>query len=129
MNLVGTGTSYTWTNNTPAIGLNASGLGNLSAFTAVNTGSAPVVAQVVFTPLYEGGGVTCPGTTQDMTFTVNPTPTMAAPAAQVVCNTTNTAAVNFSGSATSYSWSNALPSIGLPAAGAGNISSFSAINN
>jgi hypothetical protein len=129
VNLVGTGTSYTWTNNTASIGLTATGTGNIPSFTAVNNTSSPVIAQVVFTPLYEGGGLTCPGTTQSMTFTVNPTPSMTAPVAQVVCNTGMTSAVNFSGTGTSYTWTNSLPSIGLVGTGSGNISSFSALNS
>ena len=90
VNLIGTGTSYSWVNNTPSIGLNATGNGNISPFTAVNASSTPVTAQVIFTPLYTGSGVSCTGPTQSMIFTINPTPTMTAPAAQVVCNATST---------------------------------------
>jgi gliding motility-associated-like protein len=128
VNLVGTATSYTWTNNTTAIGLNASGQGNIPVFTASNNTNTPVVAQVVFTPIYTGGGVSCPGTTQNMTFTVNPTPSVTAPSTQVVCDNSLTSAVNFSGTATSYTWTNSLPSIGLLGNGTGNIASFTALN-
>ena len=34
----GTGTSYTWVNDTTSIGLGASGSGDIAAFAAVNTG-------------------------------------------------------------------------------------------
>jgi len=46
----GTGNTYTWTNDTPTIGLPASGTGNISAFTAVNNGSTPITATVTVTP-------------------------------------------------------------------------------
>ena len=39
-------TTYTWTNNNEAIGLAASGNGNIAAFTATNTGTAPVTATI-----------------------------------------------------------------------------------
>ena len=128
VNLIGTGTSYSWINNAPSIGLNATGIGNISPFTAVNLGSTPISAQVIFTPLFEGSNITCPGPNQTMLFTVNPTPIMTDPSDQVVCDGSSTQTVNFVGSATSYSWINALPSIGLGASGLGNISSFSSIN-
>ncbi|WP_183579965.1 gliding motility-associated C-terminal domain-containing protein [Mucilaginibacter sp. X5P1] len=47
----GTSNSYTWVNNTPDIGLPASGVGNISAFTAVNNTKIPVVATLKVTPV------------------------------------------------------------------------------
>jgi hypothetical protein len=44
------GTVFNWVNNTPSIGLAASGTGNIGAFTATNTTNAPVVATVTVTP-------------------------------------------------------------------------------
>ncbi len=44
------GCSYTWTNSNPAIGLPASGTGDIPAFTAVNTGSTPITATITATP-------------------------------------------------------------------------------
>src|SRR5439155_282868 len=41
---------YNWTNNTPSIGLAASGSGNITAFTATNGGTAPVTATITVTP-------------------------------------------------------------------------------
>ncbi|WDF79208.1 beta-propeller fold lactonase family protein [Mucilaginibacter sp. KACC 22773] len=54
VNFSGTGNTFTWTNNTPGIGLPASGTGNIPAFTAVNTGSAPVTATITVTPASAG---------------------------------------------------------------------------
>ena len=46
----GPGNAFTWTNDTPSIGLAASGSGsNIPTFTAINTGSAPVTATITVT--------------------------------------------------------------------------------
>jgi len=128
VNFSGTGMSYTWTNNTPGIGLAASGIGNINPFTAINTSLSPLNAQVVVTPNSTGNGLTCSGVSQDLIFTINPTPGLIDPTDQVVCNGTATAATVFSGNGTSYSWTNSNPAIGLTASGLGNIPSFTAIN-
>jgi hypothetical protein len=121
-----TGTTFNWTNNTPSIGLAASGSGNIASFNAVNIGTTPVVATITVTPTANG----CPGTPQTFTITVNPTPTVADPADQIVCNGTPTAAVTFTGAVagTTFNWTNNTPSIGLAASGSGNIASFNAVN-
>ncbi len=49
------GTSYTWTNNTPSIGLAASGTGDIASFTATNTGATPVIATITVTPVVGSG--------------------------------------------------------------------------
>lgn len=124
------GTVYNWTNNTTSIGLGASGTGNIAAFNAVNTGSAPVTATITVTPSYTNGATTCTGTPTIFTITVNPTPTVNAVANQTVCNGANTAAINFSGAVagTVYNWTNNTTSIGLGASGTGNIAAFPATN-
>ena len=48
----GTGSSFTWVNNTPGIGLPASGTGNISPFTAINKTGSPIVAQITVTPSF-----------------------------------------------------------------------------
>src|ERR1700679_1861897 len=45
------GCGYNWTNSNPAIGLAASGTGNIPAFTAVNTGTTPITATITATPV------------------------------------------------------------------------------
>jgi gliding motility-associated-like protein len=51
VNFTGTGKVFNWTNDTPAIGLAASGTGDIPAFTAVNTGSSPVTATITVVPV------------------------------------------------------------------------------
>ena len=126
------GTTYLWTNNTPSIGLIASGTGNIAAFTAVNTGTSPVTATITVTPRYTNGSVNCDGTPTSFTITVNPSAQVNAVSNQVVCNEYNTASITFgtnnTGGITNYSWTNNTPSIGLAASGTGNIAAFAAVN-
>ncbi len=63
-------TTFNWTNDTPSIGLAASGSGNIPSFTSVNTGSTPIIATITVTPMVNG----CSGTSIQFTITVNPTP-------------------------------------------------------
>ncbi|MBK7095713.1 MAG: lamin tail domain-containing protein [Saprospiraceae bacterium] len=65
-----TGVTYTWTNNNANIGLGANGTGNISAFTAMNTTSATIIATITVTP----STTFCTGTPQTFTITVNPKP-------------------------------------------------------
>ena len=123
---------YNWTNNTPSIGLAASGTGDIASFTATNATNAPVTATITVTPAYTNGGVTCIGTPITFTITVNPTATVNPVANQVVCNNAATAAVNFTSPTTGgtivYNWTNNDPFIGLGVSGTGNIAIFTAIN-
>jgi len=64
-----TGTTFTWTNSNTAIGLGASGTGNIPTFTAANTGSAPITGTITVTPVNG-----CNGTPATFTITVYPPP-------------------------------------------------------
>lgn len=128
INFTGTATSYSWTNSLTSIGLLASGTGNIPSFNAVNNTNAPVVSTLVVQPIFTGANLNCPGVSQTFTITVNPTPTMGPLTNQVLCNGSSTAAINFTGTATSYSWTNNTPTIGLAASGTGNIGAFSVVN-
>ena len=120
------GTTFVWTNDTPAIGLAATGNDSVPIFTALNSGNSPLVATITLTPTANG----CPGAPAIFTITVNPTPTVNQPSNQNICHGFQTTAVNFTGNipTTTYNWSNDNPSIGLASSGKGNISPFTAIN-
>jgi len=94
------GITYNWTNNTPSIGLPASGTGNIPSFTARNSGSSPITATITVTPVANG----CPGLPKTFTITVNPTPVITIIPAY--CTPTGsvelTAISNVSG--TTWSW-------------------------
>jgi hypothetical protein len=57
------GTTFNWTNNTPSIGLAASGTGNIASFNGTNLTNAPVTATITVTP------VTTPTGTVTFNFT------------------------------------------------------------
>jgi gliding motility-associated-like protein len=124
--------TYSWTNNNVTIGLAGSGTGDIASFTAVNTGTTPVIATITVTPTFTNGSVDCTGTSKTFTITVNPTAEVNPITSQVVCGGDSTTAVAFStvnsGGTTTYSWTNNNTSIGLSASGNGNITSFTAVN-
>ncbi|MBL7701932.1 MAG: proprotein convertase P-domain-containing protein, partial [Ferruginibacter sp.] len=64
------GAIFNWTNNTPAIGLAASGTGNIPSFIAQNPGATPLTATITVTPSVPIGGGPCAGSAPQ-TFTNN----------------------------------------------------------
>ena len=72
-------TTYSWTNSNTAIGLVASGTGNISSFTATNTSTAPITATITVTPTFTNGNVSCSGLSKSFTITVNPTAQVTQP--------------------------------------------------
>ncbi|MDP1548393.1 MAG: T9SS type A sorting domain-containing protein, partial [Anaerolineales bacterium] len=129
----GGNTTYAWTNDMPGIGLASAGTGNIDAFTAVNTGSAPVVATITVTPTFEKKSVSCEGISKTFTITVNPTGQVNASASQTVCKGALTTAVVFTtnntGGTTLYTWTNNAAGIGLAVNGSGSIPAFIATNS
>ena len=121
-----TGTTFTWTNDNTAIGLPASGNGNIPSFTATNATNAVISATITVTPTAAG----CPGPPETFTINVRPTASVVQPPDQILCNGAATNAVIMSGSLplTLFTWTNDNTSIGLAAGGNGNIPSFNAVN-
>jgi len=68
----GTGTTYDWTNDNTAIGLAASGTGDIAAFTTTNTTTSAITATITVTPKMGA----CTGTAETFTITVNPLPSI-----------------------------------------------------
>jgi uncharacterized protein YjdB len=99
------GVSYTWDN----------GVANGLPFTPINTTTYTVTGT-------DANG--CQGTDQ-VTVTVNASPTVNAINSQTLCAGASASAVTFSGTAgATYAWVNSNPSIGLSASGSGNIAGF-----
>ncbi|HEY0108094.1 MAG TPA: PKD-like domain-containing protein, partial [Fibrella sp.] len=119
-------TTYTWTGDmtTSVTGISTPSSGNITG-SLTNSTNAPVTVTFTVTPSSAG----CTGTAATATVTVNPTPDVAQPTNQVVCNG-EPVAVPFSGATanTTYSWTSSGASIGLAATGTGNIGSFMATN-
>ena len=65
-------TSYIWTNNTPSIGLGASGSGDIPELIVNNSSATPIVGIITVTPIFTNGGVSCVGPSINFTITVNP---------------------------------------------------------
>ena len=52
INLTGAGTNtFLWNNNNTSIGLAANGIGDITSFTALNTGTTPITATITATPV------------------------------------------------------------------------------
>jgi len=121
------GGTFSWSNSNTAIGLGASGSGNIPAFTATNTGSTPITATISVTATVNN----CQGTPSTYTITVNPTPTVTIPANITVCNFATVPSANFVSTPAggTFGWTNSNTSIGLPGSGSGNIPTFTATNS
>jgi gliding motility-associated-like protein len=120
-----TGATFNWSNNNTATGLGASGTGDIASFVGTNSTTGPLTSTVTVTPSANG----CNGTPVTFTITVNVTPTMTTPTSQTICAGQQSTAVTFSGTATTYSWSNSNTAIGLGATGTGNIAAFTTSNS
>jgi len=109
-------TTFSWTNDNPAIGLPASGTGHINYVSPKVPG--PQTATITVTPQFTDG-ITCPGDPVTFQITLNgssvddPPDITVCPGAPV--------SVAFSGNAASYSWTNSNTAIGLAAAGSGDI--------
>jgi len=123
---VGTGTTFTWTNDNITIGLTGNGTGNVPSFTASNTGAAPISAHITVTPTANA----CIGTSLTYQITVNPTPAVFSIANQTYCNTVGVPVTPVAGpvAGSSYSWVNSNSAVGLGNSGSGNIPAFTATN-
>lgn len=100
INFTGTATSYNWINNTPSIGLAASGTGNIVSFTALNPAAVPVNATVTVTPVTGA----CSGTPINFTLTVNPSPVVVVTPNAICGGPCNSMTAGGSG-ADIYAWS------------------------
>jgi gliding motility-associated-like protein len=69
INFTGTAEQYTWTNSAPAIGLAASGTGNIGAFTAINTSDKRITATITVVPVNSSG---CQGASVSFSINVDP---------------------------------------------------------
>lgn len=94
------GTTYNWTNDNTAIGLGASGSGNINAFTAMNSGTNASIATITVTPVANG----CSTMSANFKITVNSIPVAISNSNSPVCigSAINLSAQTVSGA--TYSW-------------------------
>ncbi|HRI62217.1 MAG TPA: hypothetical protein PK228_20895, partial [Saprospiraceae bacterium] len=113
----GSGWTYNWLNSNPAIGLPASGTGDLD-FIATNLGNTPLVAEMILYP-FQG---TCGGSPESWLIFVMPVPFINPPADVSVCAGAFVSLPAFTGTNNAnFQWTNSNPAIGLSASGSGNI--------
>jgi gliding motility-associated-like protein len=121
------GSTFDWTNSNTAIGLAASGTGNIPPFATTNTGTLPITAIISVTSTINN----CTSTPTTYNITVNPLPTVEIPANMVVCNGATVPSTIFSSltPGATFAWTNSDTTIGLSASGTGNIPVFTASNS
>ena len=105
-------TTYNWVNDNTAIGLAANGTGDISSFTATSSAVAPIVGNITVTPVYENNDVSCTGTTETFTITVNPSPLVNfSEADQVIVTGETTTTVDLTSPTTdvTFAWTVSVP--------------------
>ncbi|RYY58004.1 MAG: T9SS type A sorting domain-containing protein [Chitinophagaceae bacterium] len=121
------GTTYSWSNDLPSIGLAAFGSGDIAAFTAINTGNSAVTANIIVIPEADG----CQGAAESFTILVKPSARVNAVDDITICTGTEIPVVTISSpvAGTTFTWTNSEPAIGLAASGTGAMPVFTATNN
>lgn len=120
------GATINWANSSTAIGLPASGSGNIAGYNASNGTGAIVNAAFTATPSIG----TCTGAPVSFTITVKPAVTTGAVAGITVCSGVAVPASTFTSTpaGATFSWTNSNTGTGLPANGTGNYASFTSTN-
>ncbi len=99
------GTTFTWTNSNTAIGLAASGTGNIPSFLATNTGANPISGTIVVTPSsYTNAGVTCNGVPQTFLIIVNNIPVPTVTGSASLCAGATGVTYSTEAGNSNYSW-------------------------
>jgi gliding motility-associated-like protein len=125
------GSTYTWTNGNPAIGLAATGAGNIASFPGQTGGSPNQVAGTIsVTPTLNG----CVGPDSTFVITVTPQPTVTLTSPPLTCpgNTVPapTYTMNPNDPATTFAWTNNNINTGMaPNGGPAVAGSFTAASN
>jgi large repetitive protein len=105
-------TTYNWTNDNATIGLPATGTGVINAFTATNNSLNPIIATITVTPTYTYNSISCVGSNEQFTITVNPSPVVLfSENDQVICSNENTIPVQLTSSTSgvSFNWNATVP--------------------
>jgi hypothetical protein len=103
--ITGNATNYSWVNTNATIGLNSvSGSNVIPSFIGINSTISPITSSVVILPVYTYNSLSCNGTTQTFTITVNPTPLIFAGNNQSICSGDLVTLSALGG--TSYTWDN-----------------------
>lgn len=116
------GSSFSWTNNNPSIGLGISGSSNLSSFIGINQGAQLETAQISVVPTYSFGSQLCTGQALNFEINVLPLPQVDPTSDETFCHQ-GQATVNFSSASNpvTFNWTSLPNAIGLTNLGQGNI--------
>ncbi|RXK86661.1 PKD-like domain-containing protein [Filimonas effusa] len=120
-------TTYSWSATGDAIGLAASGIGDITSFKAQNTGTTPAEVTITVTPSADN----CKGDPESFKIVVNPIPDVTVPGDQLICYDEQSQKLEFSSrvAAATFGWVNSNTGIGLPSSGMGDIASFKGMNS
>ena len=123
--------SYNWTNSNSGIGIATTGQGNIPSFVGTNNTSGVLTGNFSVTPSYTNNSITCTGTPQLFSISVNPVPIINNVSDITICANDANGQIVFTSNATgvTYNWTNNNTNIGLGASGTGNIPPFTATNN
>jgi hypothetical protein len=118
------GIMFTWVSSLN-VGFGTNGTGNIGTYTALNSGSTPVVATVTVTPSVTG----CGGGVITFMVTVNPTPNVVAHGDSTYCPGVGASGLNFTGSVAgaAFSWTSSA-NVGFGSSGTGDIPSYTTLN-
>jgi gliding motility-associated-like protein len=122
------GATFNWTNSNTAIGIVASGSGQITPYTApANATGAVISGNITVTPVLNG----CSGPSQVFTIAINPTPTVNDPADVTVCPGTTIDPTDFVSlpAGATFNWTNSNTANGLAASGSGQITPYAAPAN
>lgn len=122
------GSSFTWTNSEPLIGVAASGTDSIpTVLAAANYTSSSRVGTIVVSASKDG----CTSSSMTFTITVKPTPVVTQLDSIKACPGESVASSSFTSSVagSDFAWTNTNTAIGLAASGIGNIIPYAAPSN
>ncbi len=116
------GSSFSWINDNPNIGLGVSGSSNLSSFIGINAGAQLETAQISVVPTYTFENQLCTGQALNFEINVLPLPQVDPTPDVTFCHLSQ-ATVNFSSASNpvTFNWTGLPNAIGLNNLGQGNI--------
>lgn len=126
------GSTFVWANSNPAIGLVASGTGNIASWSApANATNSALTGTINVTPTYN----TCPGATASFVVTINPTPSITnSTLSQTKCSGVATTLVTWTSNVNTplYNWTGVSSSSnlsGFTVTGSGNLPVMTIVNS
>jgi hypothetical protein len=126
------GATISWTNSNTAIGIGASGTGDIVYVAPANNTGADIVGTITVIATKDGC-VSSGANSKSFTITIKATPIVTAISNITVCSgsmiTVPNFASNIGSGGVTFNWTNDNTAIGLGASGSGNITAFAAASN